>query len=426
MHPALGLWALAAAVVPACEAALSHRSALKVDSNTAGADRRNSLLRQSKLPLSATVDAAVKARSEVAKFGPGNCISTWRNEDGHCAVETHCKDQDISKYAVKFICIDAGGEKVRHVFAVGSFDPEEEFDTLIECKKCLAEKEETIQIMEDDGIPEKAGNSSSLKKKGKKKAEKREEEEEAELGGAPLLELRNEVKELEVFMMNTSAALQKLNAVVYNDEFKPPVLLNKPCANCTKVGEKAATKALKASSSLVHHSTAHHHQERSPQRIETEAARVKKEHRRRLAEEDGDAEPIRPRKVLKVAARKLEDVPSSLAGALRTAEDRDHEVPAYQPAKSPMVLSTSAGVQAQKPKALVVALPKAQAEDDDGADDNDDDEESSIPQAAVESEREEKAENKPPSILALQRGEDDDGDSSSDEDGLQEADGDNE
>jgi hypothetical protein len=165
---------------------------------------RTGLLSQSKAPTSENIDATQKDSTKLGKFGPGNCIATWRNEDGHCEIETKCKEHDISKYAVKFICIDAGGEKVRHVFAVGSFDPEEQFDTLIECNKCLAEKQETIEVIADTPAH------------GQKK-----EKESEELGGSPLAELRSEVKDLEAFMMNTSAELQKLNKKVYSEDFKP-------------------------------------------------------------------------------------------------------------------------------------------------------------------------------------------------------------
>jgi hypothetical protein len=329
MHLALAFWGLAAAVLTTCEAALR---------------------RLSKQPLSDTVDAALRARSEVAKFGPDNCISTWRNEDGHCELETRCKEHDISKYAVKFICIDDGGEKVRHVFAVGSFDPEEQFDTLIECKKCLAEKEETIQIIYDSPPTKKGEKPSKIKKASLKKTE---EEEEEELGGSPLKALRNEVKELEGFMMNTSAELQKLNTEVYSDGYKPPGS-PKPVAvqkaedekDLKEAGKKAAGKAVKgekgekakaekpekakAASSLVHHETAHHQE--TPLRIDAEAARVKKEHRRHLAEENGDVEeapriPEKENKVFEAVVRqlKLEDAPSSLAGAVTAAEVRDED-----------------------------------------------------------------------------------------------------
>lgn len=75
----------------------------------------------------------------VAKYGPANCVSTWRNADsGHCTVETKCSGQDTSKYMFGLICLDDKGIKTRHLFGVDSFDSEETFDTLIVCKECLA------------------------------------------------------------------------------------------------------------------------------------------------------------------------------------------------------------------------------------------------------------------------------------------------
>jgi len=395
MHTALAFWALAV-VLPTCEAALSHRSGTKAHSS-----KRRTALRQVKLPLSDGVDAALLLQSVHSKFGPGNCMATWRNEDGHCQVETKCKDHDISNYAVKFICIDDGGEKVRHVFAAGSFDADEQFDTLIECKKCLAEKEETIQIIQD--LP--AGNHSSLQKKTKK------EEEEEDPGGAPLAELRDSVKQLETFMWSTSDALQKLNAKVYNVSFLPPKD-KKPCVDCKKIGEKAAAKAVKAASSLVHHGSAHHREVGEPLRVDAEAALVKEEHRRQLAEEDGD-EP--PRKALKVAVSKLAGVASSLASAVRSAEVADDAAPAAQPAKAQMVLR--AATEVKQAHSLVVNLPKADRHDDDSEENSDDDEDK---EDGISEEDEELAdqESEQPSISALQKG----GDDSEDDDMTESAD----
>lgn len=350
------------------------------------------VLRASKSPLSAEVDATLRARAEVAKFGPGNCIGTWRNEDGHCEVETKCKDHDISKYAVKFICMDEGGEKVRHVFAAGSFDPEEAFDTLIECKKCLAEKQETIEIISDDPPA------------GKKKGGKVEAKDEDQLGGAPLKELRNEVKQLEAFMMNTSAILQKLNAKVYSAEWTPPADVQKPSENSdNKAGKKAPAKDGAAAASLVHHSSAHHHRERSaqvvePLRIQAQASAVKKLHRRRIEEDDSEPEDVkRPRKAVQIQERKFE-ASSSLAGALKVAEERDDEFPAHRPVRSPMVLSMPHSKERQpKDKLIVDLVGSDDADDDDGDEDGDDE---AIPQSADDFEREEEG------IAAVQESQD--------------------
>jgi hypothetical protein len=104
------------------------------------------------------VVVAVK-RYDMVSFGPENCISTWRNGAGHCEVKTECKDTNIDDYQVKLICVDNGGQKVRHIFARGSFDSEEQFDTLIECKRCLADKSMTPisgELVSQEPQPEKS------------------------------------------------------------------------------------------------------------------------------------------------------------------------------------------------------------------------------------------------------------------------------
>jgi len=399
----LALWASVAAAVSA---------------NAGGVLRRTHLLRHQE-PKSAEVDAAVKDKTSVAKFGPSNCVSTWVNEDGHCEIETKCKEQDISKYAVKFICIDAGGEKVRHVFAGGSFDTEEQFDTLIECNKCLAEKQETIEIIADTppGAPSPAGKGAI-----KSKQVAKLEEDSDQLGGAPLLALRAEVKDLEGFMMNTSAELQTLNAKVYSKDFEGAKVHDIPCigVDCDQVGKAAApapaaakaAKDLKASSSsLVHHSSAHHEQE---VHIEAQAARVKKIHRRHIEEDDG--EDVTPRQAETPAARTT-SATSSLAGALKTAEERDDAMPQSQPETSSMMLAAAAE-KLKKPKTLVVALPKvkdADADDGDGDDVSEDSSAEVVPLSADDFESTE-ADDDVPSMSALQQGSKGDDDGADDDD----------
>merc|ERR1719316_447578 len=41
------------------------------------------------------------------------------------------------EYNFGLTCVDAEGSTTRHLFGVNSFDPEETFDTLVECKLCL-------------------------------------------------------------------------------------------------------------------------------------------------------------------------------------------------------------------------------------------------------------------------------------------------
>lgn len=73
----------------------------------------------------------------VSKYGPKSCVSTWRNQQGHCVMQTACQDVDISSYEFGLICVDGKGKKTRHTFGRGSFDVSETFDTLAECSQCL-------------------------------------------------------------------------------------------------------------------------------------------------------------------------------------------------------------------------------------------------------------------------------------------------
>jgi len=88
--------------------------------------------------------SATKGDDLVDKYGPGKCVETYRGTTGTCMVRTQCKDQDISNYEFGMLCVHdvKTGENVRHLFGKKSFDPEEEFDTLIKCEQCLGLKEE--------------------------------------------------------------------------------------------------------------------------------------------------------------------------------------------------------------------------------------------------------------------------------------------
>merc|ERR1719159_1048457 len=80
---------------------------------------------------------AKKEEKKVVKYGPGDCVSTWRDEKtGHCIVKTDCTGKDTTEYMFGLICEDDNG-KTRHLFGRDSFDAQETFDTLIPCKTCL-------------------------------------------------------------------------------------------------------------------------------------------------------------------------------------------------------------------------------------------------------------------------------------------------
>lgn len=79
----------------------------------------------------------VKSGPSVSRYGPQTCVSTWRNAEGHCVLQTACQNVDISSYEFGLVCVDAKGLKTKHTFGRGSFDVSETFDTLAECSECI-------------------------------------------------------------------------------------------------------------------------------------------------------------------------------------------------------------------------------------------------------------------------------------------------
>jgi len=75
--------------------------------------------------------------SDAAFYGPGGCVATYRSGAGTCVIQTRCTGKDTTEYNFGLTCVDAEGSTTRHLFGVNSFDPEETFDTLVECKLCL-------------------------------------------------------------------------------------------------------------------------------------------------------------------------------------------------------------------------------------------------------------------------------------------------
>merc|ERR1719478_736848 len=74
----------------------------------------------------------------VAKFGPGDCVSTYLSEKGTCILKTDCPEKALpNDFVFGLVCADAQGEMVRHVFGQNSYEDKETFDTLIPCTQCL-------------------------------------------------------------------------------------------------------------------------------------------------------------------------------------------------------------------------------------------------------------------------------------------------
>jgi len=105
-----------------------------------------------------------------SKFGPGNCISAWRNDKtGTCIMQTDCKGENTADHMFGLICKDSDDESdlVRHTFGKDSFEAKETFDTLIPCKACLSmnyvKEEENGDKNLADMVKELAGVVGSVK-----------------------------------------------------------------------------------------------------------------------------------------------------------------------------------------------------------------------------------------------------------------------
>lgn len=92
---------------------------------------------------------------EAAVFGPDFCISTFRAPAGTCLIRTRCADADLTKFNVGVTCLDQSGGYTRYLFGKDSFKPEETFDTLVTCEKCLGVGPEASQFALHGLMPRK-------------------------------------------------------------------------------------------------------------------------------------------------------------------------------------------------------------------------------------------------------------------------------
>jgi len=120
-------------------------------------------------------------QAKMVNYGPNQCVSTYRAEDGNCIMQTQCKKEDIKDYDFGLICVDKAGLPVRHLFGKDSFDPDETFNTLIQCHQCLGL----------DDIPGRVALNGQV------------------------VQLSDEVKVLRAMMTNLTSNLAKLNAAVF-------------------------------------------------------------------------------------------------------------------------------------------------------------------------------------------------------------------
>merc|ERR1719282_1277640 len=66
-----------------------------------------------------------------------DCVSLERSLDGTCVIVLECDSQDLSQFEFAFDCEDNGGIVLRHSFGRGGFEPNEEFDTRVKCRRCM-------------------------------------------------------------------------------------------------------------------------------------------------------------------------------------------------------------------------------------------------------------------------------------------------
>eukprot|EP00927_Polykrikos_kofoidii_P085223 TRINITY_DN91_c0_g1_i1.p1 TRINITY_DN91_c0_g1~~TRINITY_DN91_c0_g1_i1.p1 ORF type:complete len:523 (+),score=87.66 TRINITY_DN91_c0_g1_i1:77-1645(+) len=90
---------------------------------------------------SSPVESRKEGENEEVRYGPKKCVSTRRSKEHRCIIQTRCKAADIKDFEFGLICEEKAGTFVRHLFGKNSFDPEETFDTLIVCERCLGLEE---------------------------------------------------------------------------------------------------------------------------------------------------------------------------------------------------------------------------------------------------------------------------------------------
>jgi len=184
-----------------------------------------------------------KQPNATAKYGPDGCISTYLSPKNTCMMKTDCKKQAeaLKDYDFGLTCVDSDGKSVRHLFGTNSFDPEETFDTLIDCKLCI-------------GL-----DVSKMEKK--------------ETLATAVGKLKAEVQSLSKGMTEVEADVKKLNEKVFPDKAAPAPA---PAANFVlhKVEKKDADTVEKKDSEVAadaddeeapapvthkHHKKGHHH-----------------------------------------------------------------------------------------------------------------------------------------------------------------------
>jgi len=101
---------------------------------------------------------------DAVRYGPNSCVSTYKNEKGHCIMQTACQKVDTSNYNFGLVCVDRIGAPVRHLFGQDSFDPEETFDTQITCDQCLGLEDIPDPVALNAGVTTMSAELSKLRK----------------------------------------------------------------------------------------------------------------------------------------------------------------------------------------------------------------------------------------------------------------------
>jgi len=119
-----------------CDECLSEP---KVEGSVDGLNDAHAQLQQ--YSSGAATSAQTPPPKAAAFYGPGGCIAAYRSGEGTCIVQTRCTSQSqaglMKEYNYGLTCVDNTGDSTRHLFGKNSFDAEETFDTLVECKLCL-------------------------------------------------------------------------------------------------------------------------------------------------------------------------------------------------------------------------------------------------------------------------------------------------
>merc|ERR1719235_217064 len=69
-------------------------------------------------------------------YGPKNCVSVKKGDNGNCIMMTDCAEADMKEYNYGMVC-KTGDTPVQHMFGKDSFKAQETFDTLLKCDECL-------------------------------------------------------------------------------------------------------------------------------------------------------------------------------------------------------------------------------------------------------------------------------------------------